>query len=99
MIDESKQQLAYFQSRLAEGKPAQVCPLIGVNIFWAIQHIHFWTNRDFSRRAGIREGTMSKYVLGQRSPGFNRFVYLMDRLGYEVYIKPKDSASGSTDKP
>lgn len=49
-----------------------------------------WTQREFAEKCGATEASMSRYLKGQRRPHFENYVKMLDVLGYEIVLRPKD---------
>lgn len=49
-----------------------------------------WTQREFADKCGVTECAISNYFSGKRRPRFDLYEKMLDVLGYEIVIKPKD---------
>lgn len=49
-----------------------------------------WSQREFAEKCGVSEFAISHYFAGKRRPRFEVYEKMLDVLGYEIIIKPKD---------
>jgi len=87
---EAAQQLGKFQTNLSQCKPAQVTVAITARVFRSISHLHnpdkVLTAKAMADAAGVTPKTGTMYIRGEQTPPFSRFVKMMDKLGYDVFL-------------
>lgn len=49
-----------------------------------------WTQTEFAEKCGVTEAAMSRYFKGQRRPRIETYEKMLDVLGYELVLQPKD---------
>lgn len=49
-----------------------------------------WSQREFADKCGVTESAMCHYLKGTRRPRFETAEAMLDALGYEIVLKPKD---------
>lgn len=81
--------LARFQIALQEGQVAQVTPKVATEVFSSISYLDDITPTAMARKMKTTKNSACAWVRDLRTPNFNRFVHLMDRLGYDVMIQKK----------
>ena len=77
------------QTALSEERPAHITPGAVNKVLSSIAYLRDISVSEMSRRTALSKQTMGNYVRGDRSPNMLKFVRAMDRLGYEVWIRPK----------
>jgi len=77
------------QADLSEDRATQIKTTTVDEFFSSFKYIKDLTAAELGRRALISRKTSATYVAGTSVPRFNLFVRIMDRLGYEVWIRPK----------
>ena len=50
------------------------------------------SQRDLARLVGLTEGTISKFLKGEREASFETIDKILDALGFEIVIRPRDDA-------
>jgi len=77
------------QADLSEGRPTQINTTTVDDFFSSFKYINDMTAAGMARKASITRKTSASYIRGTSAPRLNLFVRIMDRLGYEVWVKPK----------
>lgn len=49
-----------------------------------------WKQSEFAEKCGVTEAAISRYFNGQRRPRFETYEKMLDVLGYEIVLEPKD---------
>ena len=92
-MQEASKELGQFQIELSKGRLAKVTPSTATEVFSCISYLEDKPATLLARQVSGSEKTMQNYCdRGQTTtPNFNKFVHLMQRLGYEVYLKKASS--------
>ncbi len=87
--------LEQFQTRLSQGKAAQITAATSTEVLGTISYLEDLTGADLARQGGVGRSTGARYVKGTITPPLSRFVRIMDRLGFDVFIIKKPNATSS----
>lgn len=88
---EVSKELGNFQVTLSEGQFAHIPPKVATEVFSSIAYMESISASALARKCGTDARSVKKYCdrTEIRTPNFNKFVHLMERLGYDVFLKKK----------
>lgn len=90
---EVSKDLGNFQVSLSAGHAARVTPKIATEVFSSLVYLEDTNATALSGKAGVTRTSMASYCTPNKfkTPNFNKFVHMLDRLGYDVILKKRNT--------
>lgn len=85
----SSEPLRDFQVLLSEQKPARIPVEVGLDVISTLCHVEDLSKSRLATRAHLHPDTASRYRRGVRTPTFDKFIRILDKLGYDLYLVKK----------
>ena len=82
----SEKALARFQVSLSDRRRAHIEPLVTQEVLSTVCVLDDMSVNQMARTTGVHLRTAHNYTSGIHSPNIDKFVRMLDKLGYSLYL-------------